>query len=110
MNIQLFTNDDIRENVLKHIRGGSIMFMPPGLQSETDERSNTYPSGSLSRGNIPACRASHLGDSSDLPPKTHSFYSLRQKSLSPSQTPYVHLTAECYAEQLVDELNWRTNK
>ena len=107
MNIQLFTNDDVRENVLKHVRGGQgLCYAPPESQSVTGGRRNTYTS--LSSGNKPNLgRIQIHHDSKALPPLSPLFNSAPSDGSSFLSPTYTY-RSEAFAEDLVEELNWRT--
>jgi hypothetical protein len=101
MNIKLFTDDNTRENVLKHVRGGNTLCYEPPLQSVKVIRGNTFPSSSLSRGNTTAgVRIAQLLSTNS----SHLFFKtpIHFRSLTPSPTTY---TSECYAQDLIDDLN-----
>ena len=104
MRLSLFMNDDVRENVLKHVRGGSTICATPS-QFLKDRRGNTYSSGSQSRGNTATLgRGSPVisRDSSRLTPLFTP--SPSDEHLIPSKTFYSLLNGGCYAEELVDNL------
>ena len=106
MRLSLFMNDDVRENVFRHVEVdqplnvGAIQSM-----SVKAKLGNTYSSGFLSRGNTHA-----LGK---VTPKSSKGFLLlsplfslahQNESLMPLPIPYSQLTGGCYAEELVDSL------
>ena len=91
MNILLFTNDDVRENVLKHVRGGSGLCYVPPYQIEVDRRENKSIGSNISKPRRGSC--------------TSPLSSATKGSLTPPHHTY---RSEAFAEDLVDELNWRT--
>jgi len=96
MNIKLFTSDNYRENVLKHVRGGSSICQAPRSYSVGDERSCMATRPTLGRGFF-----KFIDNSKTLSPLPLSNH---KRSLSP-QPIYSLLSSECFAEELVDELN-----
>lgn len=108
MNIQLFTNDDIRENVLKHVRGGSGLCYAPPSQSVKARIGHSYSSESRAKANglrgmshKTARNSSILFDIFQLLLNA----SPSDGSLMPSPTSHSH-RSEAFAEDLVDELNY----
>ena len=95
MNIRLFTDDNARENILKHIRGGSGLCGRPPYYTE------------VARGD--SVRApSQLGKVQKL---LSPLFLARNASetLMPPQT-YSQLTGGCYAQELIEELNKEDKK
>ena len=94
MNIKLFTDDDTRENVFKHV--------------EVNQPLNI---GALQSGSCVAIRrvaTPPVSSSGVYLHNKHLFLAgdTLEEPLMPHETPYAHDTVEgCYAEQLVDELN-----
>ena len=87
MRLSLFTNDDVRENVLKHIEVAQPLNIGDAhLFSGMDERGATVRSPVHLLGFAFSRRKS--------PPLLPS--TISRGSLSPSQIPYNQLTAEVY--------------
>jgi len=79
------------------------------LQSAKDKRGNTYSSGTLSSGNTSAPgRECTFGTSvsKDFISQISPLFSSQSVGfMNPLPTPYSLLTSECYAQELIDELN-----
>jgi len=102
MNISIFTNDDTRENVLKHVRGGKGLCYEPPLQSVTPRTGNSYSSGSLSRANTSGLIGTNPSrqDSTKFSPLFCSDSSDGSLKVSPIHT----YRSECFAEDLLEDL------
>jgi len=98
MRLSLFMNDDIRENVFRHVEVDQPLNIG-AIQSKSVKaiRGNTYSSGLLSRGNTPALGKVTPNSSKRLPLLSPLFSLAHQnESLMPLPIPYSELTAEVY--------------
>ena len=95
MNFKLFTSDDYRENVLKHVK------LKPNFMDEIRGGSNMFNDS-----------YSHEVNGDTVTPPAHSsgfdspLSTVPSGSLRPHEISYSNLTSECYAQELLDELNY----
>jgi hypothetical protein len=86
MNIKLFTDDDTRENVLKHVRGGNSICYEPPIHTVEDERCCMVTPSVV-------CMDNHLSNTLFEPTNT-------PQSLSPQHNN--NYRSEYFAEDLVE--------